>query len=92
MSNSSLQKILQANLQTQAWKIAVSFRVFVFAASETRLFYFLCELDFFNHSTPHLQWKGLWLGLRLGTTLKICESWNYTVLKFTPKSAMRSWI
>ena len=54
----------------------------------TKLFYFLCELDFLNHSTPHLRWKGLGLGLR--TTLKICESWNYTVLKFTRKSAMRS--
>ena len=32
------RKILQANLQTQAWKIAASFRVFVATASETQDF------------------------------------------------------
>ena len=32
------KKILQANLHTQAWKIAESFRVFVVAASETQDF------------------------------------------------------
>ena len=38
MSNPHCRKILQANLQTQAWKFASSCHVFVVAASETEDF------------------------------------------------------